>query len=198
MHSDRTTLKRKKKKERKEKCAMWEHVVDAISRGSDIRCCASEVQKHRGEIDEHPETLKTCRRSAIGTALLLAIDRRWWTGIEVPSRCARSSSFFYLSADDVEERWRRWRRRGGGRSKGEGEEVAEKSLNHAPSEYGRNYCRRLMSRCSRDASSLYEESSSSSLSSPPFIFHRSHREKTTNSFHETGNSQVSILLFSCC
>lgn len=89
---------------------------------------------------------------------------------------------------------KRWRKEQGRRRRGSREE----SLNHAPSEYGRNYCRRLMSRCSRDASSLYEESSSSSLSSPPSIFHRSHREKTTNSFRETSNSQVSILLFSCC
>lgn len=58
----------KEKKERAERKVRHEkRVADAISRGSDIRCCASEVQKHRGEIDEHPETLKTCRRSAIGT-----------------------------------------------------------------------------------------------------------------------------------
>lgn len=67
---------REEKERAERKVGHEKRVADAISRGSDIRCCASEVQKHREEIDEHPETLKTCRRSAIGTALLLAIDRR--------------------------------------------------------------------------------------------------------------------------
>lgn len=163
------------------------------------------MQKHHKGIDEHPETLKTCRRSAIGTRDRAIIGNRSALMDRYRGSFPLRSLFFLfypslqMTWKNAEEDEEEEKKDGSGeREGGEGEEVAEKSLNHAPSEYGRNYCRRLMSRCSRDASSLYEESSSSSLSSPPSIFHRSHREKTTNSFRETGNSQVSILLFSCC
>lgn len=162
------------------------------------------MQKHRGEIDEHPETLKTCRRSAIGTRDRAIIGNR----SALMDRYRGSfplRSLLFLFYPSLQMTWKNAEEdeEEEEEEEGTGEERGrrgsrEESLNHAPSEYGRNYCRRLMSRCSRDASSLYEESSSSSLSSPPSIFHRSHREKTTNSFRETGNSQVSILLFSCC
>lgn len=44
---------------------MEERVVVAISRG-EAKCLLPKRKASR-EIDEHPETLKTCRRSAIGT-----------------------------------------------------------------------------------------------------------------------------------
>lgn len=62
-----TTSERRERNSGKKDASHEKRVADAISRGSDIRCCASKVQKHRRGIDEHPETLKTCRRSAIGT-----------------------------------------------------------------------------------------------------------------------------------
>lgn len=121
---------------RHEKC-----VVDAISRGGDIRCCASKVQKHREGIDEHPETLKTCRRSAIGTRDRAIIGNRSalmdrYRG-SFPLRSLSSSSFFYPSLqmtwknaeEDEEEEVEDGAGAGAGVERGGGgEEVAEKRV----------------------------------------------------------------------
>lgn len=107
-------------------------VVDVISRGSDIRCCVSKVQKYRGEIDEHPETLKTCRRSAIGT----------WDRAIIGNRSAlmdryRGSfplrSLLFLFYPSLQMPWKNAEEDGEGEEEvggggGGGEEVAEKRV----------------------------------------------------------------------
>lgn len=147
-----------------------------FARRSDVHCRPKREASR--EIDEHPETLKTCRRSAIGTRASAIIGNR--SALMDRYRGSfplRSPLFLFFFIPRCRWRGRRWRRseeesRGKRncvrRRKRRRRGSREESLNHAPSEYGRNYCRRLMSRCSRDASLLYEESSSSSLPSSPF------------------------------
>lgn len=82
-------------------------VVDAISRGSDIRCCASKVQKHRKGIDEHLENVKNLPK--IGDRD--PGPRYYWQSIGADGQVSRflpaalvSLPFLSLAADDVEER----------------------------------------------------------------------------------------------
>ncbi|KAL0101992.1 hypothetical protein PUN28_018505 [Cardiocondyla obscurior] len=114
-------------------------VADVISRGSDIRCCAPRVQKHREGIDEHPETLKTCRRSAIGTRDRAIIGNRSALMDRYRSSFPLRSLFFlfypslqmtWKNAEEDEEDEEDGGRAGQGRGgEGEGrEEVAEKRV----------------------------------------------------------------------
>lgn len=92
-----------RKKKKRKKCSDVSR--RNFARRSDVHCRPKREASR--EIDEHPETLKTCRRSAIGTRASAIIGNRSalmdrYRG-SFPLRSPLFLFFLSLAADDVEE-----------------------------------------------------------------------------------------------